>query len=510
MLLDATPLMKLYARRRLRRLQAMDPAEAQVRELHRLVRQARRTRFGRAHDFERIRTVEDFQSAVPVGTYEEFWDDWWREPFPVHRDITSPGLTPFFAVTSGTTSGRTKYIPVTRAMVAANKRAALDVLVHHLANHPDSRPLSGKTFMMGGSTDLVEEAPGVRSGDLSGIAVATQSAWTRPFAYPPTDIALLEDWEAKLSHFVHDAFEQRITIWTGTPSWMLILLDRMREAADGRPLFPDLELLVHGGVSWDLYADRFAGLLADSGAHTREVYPASEGFIAVADRGEGDGLRLIADNGIFFEFVPLEELGSEQPVRHWAGNLETGVDYAVVLTTNAGLYAYLVGDTVRFIDRDGPRLKITGRTSYMLSAFGEHLLGSEIETAVHDAAAAQDVQVTEFAVGPVLHRGRGGRGGHIYIVETVPAADAARLAQEIDRKLSEINDDYRAHRAAGAGMEPPRAALVPPGGFERWMASRGKAGGQHKVPRVVADPERFHAMLADFGIDPESGEDQRE
>ena len=509
-MIDATPLMKLYARRRLGRIRSVPPAEAQAGELRRLLHWARDTAFGKAHGFGSIRTVEDFRSAVPVRSYEDYWRDWWAKPFPVHENVTSPGRTPYFAVTSGTTSGKTKYIPVTREMVASNKRAALDVVVHHLNNHPDSHPLGGKTFMMGGSTDLVAEADGVFSGDLSGIATATQSLWTRPFAYPPTDVALWEDWERKLDRFARDAFEEKITIWTGTPSWMLILLDRMREIADGRPLFPHLDLLVHGGVSWELYADRFAGFLAETGARTREVYPASEAFIAVADRDYADGLRLIADNGIFFEFIPLEELGSENPTRHWTGTIETGVDYAVVVSSNAGLYAYLIGDTVRFLDRDGPRLRITGRTSYMLSAFGEHLLGSEIESAVHDAAGEQDANVVEFTVGPVLHTGKGGRGGHIYLIETESSVDPRLLAERIDARLHDTNDDYAAHRAEGTGMEPPRVVPVEPGGFERWMASQGKSGGQHKVPRVMSDPDRFQRMLADFGVDPDSGQQQGE
>ncbi|WP_417519503.1 GH3 family domain-containing protein [Minwuia sp.] len=497
-MIDATPLLKIAARRRLKALQAQDPAETQAAELMKLLRWARDTAFGRAHGFSNLRTVADFQRAVPIRSYEDFWSDWWQKPFPKHRNITSPGKTTWFAVTSGTTSGATKYIPVTDRMVAANKRAAIDVVTHHLANHPDSRPLSGRTFMMGGSTDLVEEAPGVFSGDLSGIAIKTQSLWTKPYAWPPTETALLEDWQEKLDRFVEDGFEQNIAIWTGVPSWMLILLERMQEVSDGRQPFPNLELLIHGGVAWDLYRERFAPFLKQTGVATREVYPASEGFIAVADRADGEGLRLIIDNGIFFEFVPLAELGSDNPTRHWAGTIEPGIDYAVVLSSCAGLYAYLLGDTVRFVDTSPPRLLITGRTSYMLSAFGEHLIGSEIERAVNVAAQAQSVQIIEFSVGPVLSEGTGGKGGHVYIVETGNAADAGKLSADIDRALCQANDDYRAHRSGGTGMEAPVVRLVPEGSFRHWMASKGKLGGQHKVPRVISDPAKFAAMLDDF------------
>ena len=497
-MVDFSPVLWLYARWRAARLRALDPAAAQERELRRLLSRASGTVFGRQHDFGRIRTIGDFQRAVPLRSYEEFWDGWWRDAFPVHENLTSPGRTPYFAVTSGTTSGTTKYIPITDAMVASNKKAAVDVVVHHMARHPGSRPLKGKTFMMGGSTDLVEEAPGVFSGDLSGIAVRTQSAWTRPFAWPPEETALLDDWEEKLTRFVHDGFEQNISIWTGVPSWMLFLLERMREEAPDRPPFPNLDLLVHGGVSWDLYRDRFRDFLHATGASTREVYPASEGFIAVQDRGEGEGLALIPDNGIFFEFVPVEELGADTPTRHWAGNLETGVNYAIAVTTCAGLYAYLIGDTVRFVDRERPRLLITGRTSYMLSAFGEHLIGSEIEQAVHEAAEMQAVDVIEFIVGPVLTGDSGGRGGHVYLLEAAGDVDTSRLAADIDTLLSATNDDYRAHRGGGHGMDAPEVRLQPHGAFERWMEMKGKSGGQHKVPRVIAEAQKFTEVLEEF------------
>jgi hypothetical protein len=497
-MIDPSPLLKIAARRRNAQLRHMDAAATQQNELQKLLRWASSTAFGTAHDFDRILTVQDFQAAVPLGTYEDFWRDWWQPSFPNQRNVTSPGKTRFFAVTSGTTSGATKFIPVTREMVAANKRAAIDVVAHHLANHPNSRPLAGRTFMMGGSTELIEEAKGVFSGDLSGIAVKSQSLWTRPFAWPLQETALLSDWEEKLRRFTQDGLEKNISIWTGVPSWMLILLERMVTETPGRQPFPNLQLLIHGGVAWDLYRDRFANLLKATGAATREVYPASEGFIAIADKGDGEGLRLILDNGIFFEFIPLGELGSDNPTRHWVGNLETDVDYAIAISSCAGLYAYLIGDTVRFVDRDPPRLKITGRTSYMLSAFGEHLIGSEIDRAINEAAAGHGIQVTEYSVGPVLSAEADGRGGHVWLVETSGSADPARLAADIDHLLSAINDDYRAHRTGSTGMKVPEVRLQPKDIFNRWMASKGKLGGQHKVPRVINDAARFRTMLAEF------------
>ncbi len=498
---DFTALLKLYARHRLNVLKHQDPVEAQTRQLLALLRKARNTRFGRDHDFDRIRTVADFQERVPVRAYEDFWRDYWSAAFPDLSGQTWPGRAPWLAVSSGTTSGTTKYLPVTPAMMRANKRAAVDVAVHHLANRPDSRPLSGKTFMLGGSTALVDQGQGVLSGDLSGIAVKGQSAWMRAFSFPPPDLALLDDWEEKLERLTHLSLQERISMITGTPGWMLILFERLHGLTGGKAPFPDLELVVHGGVAWDLYRDRFRPFLAQTRAETREVYPASEGFIAVADRGDGEGLRLILDNGIFFEFIPLSELGAQNPVRHWIGNLETGTDYAIVPSSNSGMFAYLIGDTVRFVDHAPPRLLITGRTSYMLSAFGEHLIGSELDTAINRAADTVGLTVREYTVGALLPESQGGVGHHLYLVEATAQPDAtrvARFAATVDRTLQAMNEDYQAHRINDAGMNPPVFRFLPAGTFDRWMASNGKMGGQHKVPRVISDQKRFTQVLAEF------------
>ncbi len=498
---DFTPFLKLYARHRLGVLKHQDPVETQTRQLLGLVRKARGTRFGRDHDFDRIRTIADFQERVPVRTYEDLWQDYWSGAFPDLSGQTWPGRAPWLAVSSGTTSGATKYLPVTPAMMRANKRAAIDIAVHHLANRPDSRPLSGKTFMLGGSTALVDQGQGILSGDLSGIAVKGQSAWMRGFSFPPPDLALLDDWEEKLARLTRLSLQERITMLTGTPGWMLILFERLHQMTGGKAPFPDLEMVIHGGVAWDLYRDRFRPFLDQTHAETREVYPASEGFIAVADRGDGEGLRLILDNGIFFEFIPLSELGADRPVRHWVGNLESGTDYAIVLSSNSGMFAYLIGDTVRFVDHAPPRLLITGRTSYMLSAFGEHLIGSELDAAINRAASATRLTVREYTVGALLPESRGGVGHHLYLVEATEQPDderIARFAATVDQVLQDMNEDYRAHRINDAGMNPPAFRFLPAGSFERWMAMKGKSGGQHKVPRVITDATKFATMVAEL------------
>ena len=310
--------------------------------------------FGRDHDFARIASVADFQARVPLRRYEAMWNDYWKPAYPVLDNVSWPGIVPFFAMSSGTTSGTTKYVPCTHAMNKANARAGLDVLVHHIAARPLSRILSGKSFLLGGSTDLTEISPGIRAGDLSGIAAARTPFWAKARVFPPPSLALIADWEAKAERLAEEILRHCITSIAGTPSWLLVFLDRLFAKHPAREknlaaFFPDLELVIHGGVNFTPYRERFLRLMQGSHAETREVYAASEGFIASADGAPGAGMRAMADNGLFFEFVPVEELSAANPTRHWLGNFETGVEYAIVLSTCAGLWAYV-------LDRKSTRL----------------------------------------------------------------------------------------------------------------------------------------------------------
>lgn len=499
-MIDATPWLLGYARGRLAALARLDPVRAQARELAQLVAIAGITRFGRAHRFAEIGSVADYQGAVPLNGWDGLWNDWWSPTFPVLRNVTWPGRINYFAETSGTTGGVTKHIPVSHAMIRANRRAALDVLVFHAAARPATRVLAGKSFMLGGSTALRRLAPAVWSGDLSGIAAAKVPFWARPRVFPPRALALIADWERKIALLADRVRGEDIRSISGTPSWLLLFFDRLAARYPEKPRrlaahFPRLDLLVHGGVGFSPYADSFAQWLQGSRAETREVYPASEGFIAVADRGPGEGLRLILDNGLFYEFVPAEELDAAAPARHWIANAELGRNYALVVTSNAGLWSYVLGDTVRLVGLDPPRLLVTGRTAQDLSAFGEHLSSAELDAAIAAAAASVGARVADYAAAALPPGPDQPRGGHLFIVEFDAAtADTAAFARALDTALAGGNADYAVHRRGDFGMLPPRVLAMPPGGFARWMASRGKLGGQHKVPRVIADP----AMLAEL------------
>jgi hypothetical protein len=503
-MLDATPLLRAYAAFRLRQLRRQDPLAVQERTLLRLVARSAATRFGRDHDFGAIRSVADYQTRVPLRRYEDFWRDYWQAAFPLLADVSWPGTIPYFALTSGTTTGTTKYIPVSRSMIRSNVRAGADVFVHHVARRPDSRVFGGLNVMLGGSTALLDLAPGVRSGDLSGVAAEAMPLWARLRYFPPRRLETIADWETRIGAMAPEARRADVRSIGGVPSWLLLFFDRLAAdspATGGRleSLWPGLELVIHGGVNFAPYRQLFRDRLAGGRAETREVYPASEGFMAIADRGDGEGLRLVLDRGLFFEFVPIEDLTGDRPTRHWLANVEHDVNYAVVLSTCAGLWSYVVGDTVRFVDLRPPRVLVTGRTTYSLSAFGEHLIAEEVERAVAAAAGVIGLGVVDFAVGAVFPGDGGTRGGHLYIVEFGAALPpdgpaVAAFAGSLDAVLADLNEDYRAHRAGDFGMLPPRVHAVALGTFAAWMKQRGRMGGQHKVPRIVNDDTLFRDL----------------
>jgi len=509
-----------YARHRVAGLDRRSVARVQHATLRRLVQHGRHTDFGRQHDFAGIRNVRDYQARVPLREYEAFWKQYWQPGFPRLDGVTWPGAIPYLALSSGTTTGTTKYVPVSRQMLASNRRAALTTLSLFLAAHPGTPLFAGRIFFLGGSTDLRELKTGagetriedrewrtekhrgqrldsrssvldprssILAGDLSGIATRELSPVLRPYTFPPLELALENDWQCKVQVLAERSARLPITVLSGVPAWLLVLFDRLKRLT-GRDrvadLWPMLRLVVHGGTKFDPYRSLFRREIGSERVRFLETYPSSEGFVATEDPRH-DLLRLIPDHGIFFEFVPVGELGCDRPTRHTAVEVVPGVQYAVVLTTCAGLWAYVLGDTVCFEKRDPPLLRFTGRTRYYLSAFGEHLISEEIERAVAQAADATDAALADFHVGPVFPERPGVAGRHRYLVEFVRAPrDVAAFAAALDAALCALNDDYKAHRGGDLGLAGPEVWVVPPHGFADWLRSRGQLGGQHKLPRM--------------------------
>jgi hypothetical protein len=472
------------SRSRMRTVAGLQPATVQQRTLLGLVATAAATRFGHDHDFSSVRSVADFQQRIPLRTYEDLWEAYLKSRYPVFENLCWPGRIPFLALTSGTTTGVTKYIPVSREMVASNQKAAKTMLAAYLAGHPDSRLFHGRLFFLGGATDLETPAPGVGQGDLSAIASKTVGPWLRPYTFPPLEVALESNWDRKLTRMAEGSLGQPITLVSGVSSCLVTLFQRVLELSGKSTVaevWPTLEIVVHGGVKFDPYREAFHTLIGSDRVFLMESYPCSEGFIAHGDPGSGL-LRLLLDHGIFYEFVPVEELGSERPTRHWVGNAETGVNYAIVVSTCAGVWGHVIGDTVRFERLEPPLLTFTGRTKYTLSAFGEHLISEEVEGSVAAAATATGASVKDWHAGAVF---REPLGHHVFVAEflTTPA-DLAAFRGVLDAELVRRNSHYQWFRAEGGGLDLPELVEARPGSFDNWMRSRGKLGGQHKVPRM--------------------------
>lgn len=502
--------LKAYARRR---KPISDPAAAQKRQLLRLVEAAKGTMFGRDHDFAAIETVADYQQRVPIRTFDDFWIDYWSEPFPLLVNVTWPGTIRYFARSSGTTTGESKHIPCSDEMIEANNRGGLEVVLAHLKNNPHSRVSAGRTFLFGGSPALDELAPGVCAGELSGIAAKETPSWAGTGRYyPPPELAAISDWNEKVERFAQDCVGKNIRAISGVPTWLQVLFDQAFDRANCQDrrlvsLFPKLELITHGGINFAPYETAFNDLLAGSHAELREVYAASEGFIAVADRGSGEGMRLLLDNGLFFEFIEADQLDEPNPRRHWINDVQLDTNYALVVTSCAGLWSYAIGDLVRFVDLETPRILVAGRVSQTLSTFGEHITGEQLDISVATAARHLGLHVNDFAVAPI-HGTSDAVGHHRYIIETdrEPPGDLGAL---VDNSLAERNADYRTKRANNIVIAPPQVDIVPGGTFAFWMAANGQAGGQRKVPRVTTR-QRLDQMIRTASrpndqIEPEPG-----
>jgi len=490
-------------------------ARIQTRQLRALLRRGVGTEIGRELGFDRLlrepdgRLVRAYQRAVPITDWHSIRERIGRMREGGEPDVLWPGLVRDFAQTSGTTSGD-KYIPVTEEMFRSNYRASLDIFAHLMRRGvPLTRLLSGRSLFLGGSSDVRANEHGIRTGDLSGL-VTPLIKWPLTEAYlPGAEIALLDHWPSKIEAMAGRCLDEDVRMVSGMASWSLVLFERLlevacergREARCVRELWPSLELFVHGGVRYDPFRERINEIVFGDAEidfpHRLELYPASEGFVAMQDRPGERGLRLMSDVGVFFEFVPLEEMDADDPPAFACDTVEPGQRYVVVLTTCAGLWRYVLGDVVEFdtvcgradgSGGDGPaRLRIVGRHRHFINAFGENLIVEHIENGVAEAARATGVVIGEFTAAPVYPGADAGAGLEVAVeMEGDPRAgtlDAFRDA--LDASLKRQNADYTTKRTEGLGMDPPTVSPVPVGTFHAWLERRGKLGGQHKCPRCA-------------------------
>jgi hypothetical protein len=507
-------------------------AAIQRRQLRRLLEAARGTEFGRAHEFNRIARLSDddilpaYRKAVPVA-------DWYAYKAMIARmrdegepDVLWPGMVRDFAQTSGTTAGD-KYIPVSREMLRSNYLASLDIFAFAAEfGHSLPRLLSGRVLFLGGSTDLSVNARGVRTGDLSGL-VTPMIRWPLTAVYSPgRDVALMSHWPSKIEAMARVTIDQDIRVISGMPSWGIVLLDRVlslarergRKAASIRDVWPNLELFIHGGVKYAPFDPRVRQLWSGDPRGNDvpgrlELYPASEAFVAIQDEPNPPGeyrpasLRLCSDLMNFFEFVPLERIDDPDPEAFAADEVRKGQRYVVVLSTCAGLWRYVLGDVVEFdavparmngTGGDGPcRLRIVGRHRHFINAFGENLIVEHIENAVAEAARSTSLVVGEFTAAPI-YPSPGRRAGLELAVELEARplnGVLAAFAAAFDASLKRQNVDYTTKRTDDLSMAPPAITPLPVGTFHRWLASKGKLGGQHKCPRCANGREIIDGVV---------------
>ena len=478
-----------------------DPMGAQAAVLQALLSRAATTVFGKDHGLADVAKIQDpvaqaraFQEAVPVRDYEGL-KPYVERAVAGEPDVLWPGLPKYFCKTSGTTSGA-KYIPLTEDSLPNHIGAARRALLHHVANSGSAEFVGGKMIFLQGSPTLTPTPGGVPLGRLSGIVAHHIPSYLQRNRLPAWDTNCIEDWETKVEAIVRETAGQDLRLISGIPSWVQMYFERLLAhtgAANVKEVFPNFSLFVFGGVAYAPYAERFRELIGGDVA-TVETYPASEGFIAYQDGGLGEGLLVNAADGLFLEFIPAEEYGRPGARRLGLGEVEMGVNYAVVVTSNAGLWAYDLGDTVRFVSLAPARVLVTGRIKHFTSAFGEHVIAEEVESAMAEAVAQHGGQVIEFHVAPEVNP-NSGLPYHEWFVEfAVEPRDAGAFAAALDLGLQERNPYYR-DLISGAVLRPARLQVLPPGAFHAAMARRGKLGGQNKIPRLANDRAMAQELL---------------
>lgn len=499
--MNFTPLARGYFRNRLlEQVRYVDHAAAvQQGELVRLVETAALTQMGRKYDFSTCRTYNDFASRVPLHRYEDLRASIMRM-VDGEDGVLWPGRTLNFAQSSGTSDGRSKYIPITRESLRRNHyKGASDVVAHYLNLNPASRLFAGKAFILGGSfANELHLQPGVQVGDLSATLIQNINPLANLFRVPNKRIALMEDWNEKLPALVEASIGQNITNLSGVPSWFLTVLRRVLERT-GRQciheVWPNLEVFFHGGIAFAPYRAQYEAICDMSRMHFLDTYNASEGFFAVQTVWEDTAMMLLLDIGVFYEFLPIEQTDSSEPDVLPIWEVEPGRTYELIITACNGLWRYRIGDTVTVTQLNPVKVKIAGRTKSFINAFGEEVMVHNTDRAITLAAQQTGAQVLNYTVAPVYADDRQS-GHHQWLVEfAVAPADLKEFITLIDRHLQEANSDYQAKRAGGIFLAPPTLVVAGEGLFDRWLASTGKLGGQRKVPRLCNDRHIIDAML---------------
>ena len=457
-----------------------------------LLKQGSKTVFGKDHGLENVKTYEDFKKAVPIRDYEAFvpYIDKIKNG---GENILWKGKPIYFAKTSGTTSG-VKYIPISKESISNHINGARDALLCYMAESGNTAFADGRMIFLSGSP-VLERVGGIPTGRLSGIVNHFIPRYLRGNQLPSYETNCIEDWETKLDKIVSETAGQNMTLISGIPPWMQMYFDWLSERNEGKTikeLFPQLQVIVHGGVNFDPYKAKLLNSIAGD-VDMIETFPASEGFFAFQDIAGQEGLLLNTNSGIFYEFIPAAEIANENPTRLSLEEVKTGENYALIVSTNAGLWAYNIGDTVRFVSTAPYRLVVTGRIKHYISAFGEHVIGEEVEYAIMHAAKDFNTHITEFTVAPAIQVIEGLPYHEWFVEFETPPADMAGFAAAVNKYLEEKNIYYN-DLIAGNILQPLKIRVMRKNTFIEYMKSIGRLGGQNKVPRLSNDRKIADAL----------------
>ncbi len=473
-------------------LYAVDPVALQRRVLQGLIATGAATEYGRRHHFSEITSYDAFAAAVPVASYEDLKADIDRMRHG-ERDVLWPGLVRWYAKSSGTTNDKSKFIPVSAAgLKDLHYRGGTDVVVLYLAEHPDSRLFDGRSLILGGSHQPNYNVSGSLVGDLSAVLLENMNPVVRHFSAIRKSTSLMADFEAKRTAIAGEIIGKNVTSLSGVPSWMLSVLLRTIELSGKSldELFPNLEVFFHGGIAFTPYREQYERLIRSPKMTYMETYNASEGFFGIQSSQADKAMLLMIDYGVFYEFCPMEYIDDAGTVRDATKvvplhKVETHKNYAMVITTNCGLWRYLIGDTVKFTSTKPYKFIITGRTKSFINAFGEELIVDNAERGLHYACQQYHATIADYTAAPVFMDATG-KCCHEWLIEfTVAPTDLAAFARCLDDTLQHLNSDYEAKRYKDITLQPLRITVARKGLFHDWLAQRGKLGGQHKVPRLA-------------------------
>lgn len=474
-----------------------DPLGTQQRTLHYLLKHGRNTLYGEKMNFGIIRNENDFASKVPVAAYEDLRP--YLDEIIIHNKKNVLWDTPvkWFAMSSGTTEDKSKYIPVTKeSLYNGNYRAGYHMLGTYALHHPDTSFVLGKTLVMGGSQQINQIGGNIYTGDISAILMKNLPRAVKK-RRTPEEIALISDWEVKLQKLTDYAINADIRALVGVPSWMLVLLKKIVEDTGKTipEIWPNLEVFFHGGVSFTPFGEQYEKIIKSSRMRYWETYNASEGFFGVQFTPESKDMLLLLDNEVYYEFLPVEEWNNEQPVTIPLEGVEVGKQYAIVITTSGGLWRYKLGDTIMFSSTDPYLFRLTGRTKQFINAFGEELIVENADKAIEEACIETGAKITEYTAAPVYF-GENHNGAHEWLIEfeTEPN-DLKRFANSLDESLKRHNSDYEAKRSYNLSLDLPIVRLLEKGTFYGWMKQREKIGGQNKVPKLSNDRKYVDSIL---------------